>query len=57
MMYLALILYTVSGVFSWFFFGQLAFKVDPMCAIILFSLLIVNFITKQIILIGGKNGN
>jgi hypothetical protein len=53
-MILALILYLISGVFVWFFLGEIAFKVDPNCAIIIFSLLTINFITKQILLNGGK---
>jgi hypothetical protein len=54
-MILALILYLISGAFIWVVIGSLCLKVDPNATIILFSLLIVNFITKQIILLGGKN--
>ncbi len=54
-MILALILYCVSGAFSWVVLGALLGKIDPNLTVILFSLLIVNFITKQIILLGGKN--
>ena len=55
MIYLAMLLYFLSGVFVWFFVGELCLKVDPRCAIIVFSLLITNYITKLIILIGDKN--
>jgi hypothetical protein len=54
-MILALILYCISGAFAWVAFGALLAKIDPNATIILFSLLIVNFITRQIILLGGKN--
>lgn len=55
MMILAALLYFLSGVFVWFFLGELALKVDPRCAIIMFGLLITNYITKLIILTGDKN--
>lgn len=54
MIYLAMILYIISGTFVWFFLGDLAMKVDPRDAIIVFSLLLVNFITRQLVLIGGE---
>lgn len=50
---LALILYTISGTFIWFFLGDLAFKVDPKDAIMVFSLLLVNIITRKIVLLSG----
>jgi hypothetical protein len=52
---LALILYCISGAFSWVIFGALLGKIDPGLTVLLFSLLIINFITRQIILLGGKN--
>jgi hypothetical protein len=54
MTYLLLILNLISGTFIWFFLGQLAFKVDPTCAIIVFSLLLINHVTKILIKLGEK---
>ena len=51
---LALILNIISGTFVWFFLGDLAFKVDPRDALIVFTLLFVNVITKKIIEINIK---
>lgn len=47
MTYIALIVYFISNTFIWFFLGDLAFKVDPKDAIIVFSLLLVNFLSKK----------
>ena len=54
MTWLALILYTISGTFIWFFLGDLAFKVDPKDAIMVFSLLLINMITRKIVLLAGE---
>lgn len=54
MIYLALIIYIISSTFIWFFLGDLAFKVDPRDAIIVFSLLFFNIITKKIVELGVK---
>jgi len=51
MTYLAAVLYIISNTFIWFFLGDLAFKVDPKDAIIVFSLLITSHITKRIIML------
>jgi hypothetical protein len=54
MIYLAIILNIISGTFIWFFLGDLAFKVSPIDAIIVFSLLFFNIVTKKIIELGVK---
>lgn len=54
MTYLALTLYIISNTFIWFFLGDLAFKVSPFDAIIVFSLLLVSHITKRIIILQEK---
>ena len=54
MNYIASVLYLLSGTFVWFYLGDLAFKVDPKDAIVVFVLLLVNHITKRIILAGEK---
>jgi hypothetical protein len=54
MIYLALILNIISGTFIWFFLGDLAFRVNPTDAIIVFSLLFFNVVTKKILELGVK---
>jgi hypothetical protein len=50
----ALVLQIITGTFVWFFLGDLAFRVNPMDALIVFSLLFVNLVSKKIIELGVK---
>lgn len=54
MIYLAIVLYIISGTLVWFFLGDLAFKVSPTDALAVFILLFVNVITSKIISISQE---
>lgn len=47
---LTLILNFTTSTFKWFFIGDLLFKVSPVHAMIIFGLLLTEFVSKQVIL-------